>query len=401
MNYFVFIIKTSFEDFRRNKIRTFLTSLGILIGVSSVVLLLSLGLGLKKFISSQFDALGSNLIYVLPGKVLEAGFRPGGGALGGVEFDQKDVLTLKKIAEAEYVVPVFQKTVEVSAGGNTELGDLFATTSDIFAVRDIQAEYGKLFTERDLEKRSRIVVIGPTIAEDVFGSAESAVGKSLSIEGQKFKIVGVLESLGGGGVGGPDFDAFVYMPHTSAISFNPDRTFITMYVKARTEDDVALVKEKTDRLLQKRYDEGDFSVIEQTEILNVVTSVFSALNTALVFIGAISLIVGGIGIMNIMYVSVVERTKEVGIRRAIGATKQDILAQFLTESILISLIGGLSGIVLSIVAVILINSVFPAVINLPSIIIAFVISTLVGVIFGVFPARKAANLLPIEAIRYE
>jgi len=403
MAYLIFIVKTALEDFKRNKVRTLLTSLGILIGVASVVLLTALGLGLKKFISQQFESLGTNLLIVFPGKILgeSGGFRPGGGALGGAEFDERDVKRLERIDNAEYVVPVFTKTVEVSWGSQSEFGDLFATSADMFVIRNLEAEEGVLFRNTDVAKRSKIVVIGPKISEKLFSSNSDAIGKNIKIESQSFKIVGITKSKGGGGLGGPDFDSFIYMPYSAAISFNPSKTFFSLYVKAPNEESIEPLKLAVERTLVKRYDEGDFSVVEQTEILDAVTSIFAVLNNVLVLIGAISLVVGGIGIMNIMYVSVVERIKEIGIRRAIGATKRDILVQFLTESVLLSLIGGIGGILVSAVIVLLINRFFPAVISATSVLVAFGVSSLVGIVFGVFPARKAANMSPIEAIRYE
>ena len=403
MAYLIFIVKTALEDFKRNKVRTLLTSLGILIGVASVVLLTALGLGLKKFISQQFESLGTNLLIVFPGKILgeSGGFRPGGGALGGAEFDERDVRRLERIDNAEYVVPVFTKTVEVSWGSQSEFGDLFATSADMFVIRNLEAEEGVLFRNTDVAKRSKIVVIGPKISEKLFSSHADAIGKNIKIESQSFKIVGITKSKGGGGLGGPDFDSFIYMPYSAAISFNPSKTFFSLYVKAPNEKSIEPLKLAVEKTLVKRYDEGDFSVVEQTEILDAVTSIFAVLNNVLVLIGAISLVVGGIGIMNIMYVSVVERIKEIGIRRAIGATKRDILVQFLTESVLLSLIGGIGGILVSAVIVLLINQFFPAVISATSVLVAFGVSSLVGIVFGVFPARKAANMSPIEAIRYE
>lgn len=402
MKYFIFILKSAFDDFRRNKVRTFLTSLGILIGVASVVLLIAFGLGLKQYIKNQFESLGTNLIVVFPGQVLQGGgFRPGGGALGGAEFDEKDVFNLRKARHAEYVVPSFIKTIKASSKSKTEFADLFATNADMFTIRNLTVAYGQLFTKTDIDKRSKIAVIGPKIAEKLYGSTYAALGKLLKIENRGFRVVGVLTSKGGGGFGGPDFDSFIYLPYKSAYSFNPKKTFFTIYVKVDEEKNINIAKEEVKKILKKRYDDEDFSVIEQGEILQAVTSIFSILNTILVFIGAISLIVGGIGIMNIMYVSVVERTKEIGIRRAVGATKRDVLAQFLSESVVLSLIGGIGGILFSAIVVLLIQRVFPAYIDTTSVLVAFGVSSLIGIIFGVFPARKAANLSPIEAIRYE
>ncbi|OIO15310.1 multidrug ABC transporter substrate-binding protein [Candidatus Gottesmanbacteria bacterium CG11_big_fil_rev_8_21_14_0_20_37_11] len=402
MQYFIFILKTAFEDFRRNKVRTLLTSLGILIGVSSVVLLISFGLGLKQYIKDQFESLGTNLIIVLPGKILQGGgFRSGGGSLGGARFDDKDVASLKKIDTAQYVVPVFTKTVTVGGNGNTEISDLYATAADIFPIRNLEIGYGRFFEKVDLEKRGKIVVIGSKIAEKIFGSAENALDKIIKIENQGFKIIGIIKSKGGGGFGGPDFDTFSYVPYKSAYTFNPDKKFFAFYIKARNEEVIEQTKQNIKDTLLKRYKEDDFSVLEQTEILDAVSSIFAMLNIVLVAIATISLVVGGIGIMNIMYVTVTERTGEIGIRRAIGARKKDILSQFILESVILSLLGGLLGLLVSFLIVLLIHNFFPAYIDLQSILIAIGVSSAIGIVFGVFPAKKAADLSPIDAIRYE
>lgn len=402
MNYFLFILKSALEDFRRNKIRTFLTSLGILIGVSSVVLLMAFGLGLKKYIQQQFESLGTNLVIVVPGKILQGGnFRGGSSGLGGIRFDERDVLSLKRVNGAEYVVPVFTKSAEISAEGNSEIGDLYATTNDMFAIRNMEAQAGRIFEKSDNDKSTKIAVIGPKIAEKLFGTSEDGVGKTIKIDNQGFKVVGVLTSKGGGGFGGPDFDSFVYIPYKSAFSFNPDKKFYAFYIKAENEEIIPELKAEISTALTKRYKDDDFSVIEQTEILNAVSSIFSILNLILVAIAAISLIVGGIGIMNIMYVSVIERIREIGIRRALGATKRDILSQFLAESVILSLLGGFLGLLLSFIVIFIVQRFFPAYIDLQSVLIAVGVSSAIGVIFGVFPAKKAADLSPIEAIRYE
>lgn len=401
MQYFLFILKSSFEDFRRNKIRTLLTSLGILIGVASVVLLMAFGLGLKKYIQDQFESLGTNLVIILPGKILQGGsFRSSSGAFGA-KFDDKDTVSLKKIRAAEYVVPVYTKTVKVETGGNSEFTDVFAASNDIFPTRNLEVDFGRVFEKSDVEKRSKIVVIGPKLAEKLFGSKEAAILKNLKIENQNFQVVGVLKPKGGGGFGGPEFDMFIYMPYKTAYVFNPDKKILAFYLKAQNESVVEEIKKEVKTTLLKRYKEDDFSVVEQTEILNAVNSIFSMLNLVLVSIAAISLIVGGIGIMNIMYVSVIERVREIGIRRALGATQKDILLQFLTEAVILSLLGGLLGLLASFLIVSLIQRIFPAYINLTSVLVAVGVSSAIGIIFGVFPAKKAASLSPIEAIRYE
>lgn len=402
MTYFFFIIKSALEDFQRNKIRTFLTSLGILIGVASVVLLISFGLGLKRYIENQFESLGANLLIIFPGKILQNGqFRQGPGGLGGKRFDEKDAIALKKINTAAYVVPAFTKSVDITGGVNKEFGDIYATTSDVFIIRNLEIDKGEYFTATDNDKRSKKVVLGPKIAEKLYGSVESALGKTAKIENQSFRVVGILKSKGGGGFGGPDFDSFVYVPFKSSFSFNPEKQFIAINVKVDKKENIALTKKEITNIMLKRYNEDDFSVIESTEILSAVSSIFAIMNLILVAIAAISLIVGGIGIMNIMYVSVIERTKEIGIRRAVGATRKDILFQFMSEAVILSLIGGILGLSISFLVVLIIQRFFPAYINPESVLIALGISSSIGVFFGVFPASKAAKLSPIDAIRYE
>lgn len=403
MEKFIFIIRSALQDFRRNKVRTALTSLGILIGVASVVLLSALGVGLKSYIQQQFESLGTNLIIIFPGKVFseEGTFRQSEGTGLGQTFDERDVRQLKRIKLLQDVAPVYTRTATAQYGSNSKVGDIFATTASIFPIRNLKATAGKTFSSGDVDKRSKVVVIGKKISDKLFNSPEDAIGKNIKIEVQTYRVIGVLESKGGGGLGGPDFDSYMYIPYTASIAFNPDKEFLYFYLKVDREENIIAAKKLITQEFLKRYEEDDFSLVEQKEILNAVSSIFGVLNNILVMIGAISLIVGGIGIMNIMYVSVVERTKEIGIRRAIGATRLDILMQFLTESVLLSLFGGLGGIFVSYLLTLVIYQYFPAQMTVSSVLIAFGVSSAIGIGFGVFPARKAANLSPIEAIRYE
>ena len=401
MSYFLFILKSAVFDFSRNKGRTFLTSLGILIGVLAVILLVAFGLGLRKYIQQQFESLGTNLLRVVPGQILQGGsFRSGPGAFGTIRFDEKDVAILKRIKNAGYVIPVFSKTITIVGGGKNETGDLYASSADIFKGLNLKAKFGEIFTKEAVAKRSKTVVIGPKIAEKLFGSSSLAVGNKIKVEGQSFKVIGVLEPKGGG-FGGPDLDSFVYMPYKTAYIFNPDKKFLAIVVKTDTAESMDTVKAEIKTRLNKRYKEDDFSVIEQAELLSAISSIFSIINLVLVSIAAISLVVGGIGIMNIMYVTVTERIREIGIRRAMGARKVDILSQFLIESVILSLFGGFLGIFIAFLITLFIQQFFPAYIDLNSVLLALGVSSAIGIIFGVFPAKKAADLSPIDAIRYE
>ncbi len=400
MTYLLFILKSALDDFRRNKVRTALTSLGILIGVASVILLLAFGLGLRKYIQTQFESLGTNLIYVLPGGVFQGG---GFNADATFEssFDEKDIRTLSRLPSATLVAPVYQKNTTVSSGSKSKFVPVILASADVFEALNLEAATGTIFTRADLDKRAKVAVIGPQLATDLFGATDVGLGKNITVSNQNYKLIGILKPKGGGGFGGPQFDSYVYLPYKSAVSLNPTKKFLSVYVQSVDSASLPTLKEDIKSSLLRRYDEDYFSIVESTEVLNAINSIFGVLNSVLVAIAAISLVVGGIGIMNIMYVSVVERIREIGIRRALGATKRDILAQFLTESIILSLLGGLLGLLFSFIIILIVQNFFPAYIDLLGVLIALGVSSVIGIVFGVFPARKAANLSPIDAIRYE
>lgn len=401
MDFFSFVFKSAFFDFSRNKGRTFLTSLGILIGVLSVVLLTAFGLGLRAYIEKQFEDLGSNLIRIVPGQVLQNGnFSNTNSAFTSISFDERDVQKLQRIREAKAVVPIYSKSTSADSGNNKEYATIYSSTSDVFKVLNVTAEYGKLFTEQDVNKRAKVVVIGPNLAEKLYLSPRQAIGKQIKMESQSYKIVGVTNKKGGG-FGGPDFDSFIYMPYKTAFSFNKDKEFQALVIQTKQDDQIPRAIYEAKQILLKRYDEDEFSIIQQEELISAIGSIFSIINTVLVAIAAISLVVGGIGIMNIMYVTVTERIKEIGIRRALGARKSDILWQFLVESVILSLLGGSAGLLLAYIIVLFIQQYFPAYIDLNSVMLALGVSSGIGIVFGVFPAKKAADLSPIDAIRYE
>ncbi len=398
---FKLLLLTTYANFKRNKVRTALTSLGITIGVLSVVLLNALGLGLKNYLKEQFEGLGSNLIMIMPGNAFNdeegMGHAFGPGIIGGISFDEKDYNSLKKIPEANYVVPVFFKSVTIEYNGEKQLGYIEGSNEQMFSVLNLTPITGRVYTKSDLQKKSKVAVLGFVIAEELFDSPEKALGKTVKVNSQRFKIIGVIEKKGD-----REMDNSAIVPYKSTFgNLNTNKTFFSIYLGINNEENIGIAKESAKKILQKRYEDEEFSVTEQTEILSTINQIFSILNAILVAIGSISLLVGGIGIMNIMYSTVTERTKEIGIRRALGATKQDILTQFLTESVILSVFGGLTGLLIAGLIVLAIQSVFPAAINLLSVALAFGVSSLIGIFFGVFPAKRAAKLTPIEAIRYE
>ena len=396
----IHLLKSAFSDFKRNKTRTLLTSLGISIGVLSVVLLIALGLGLKNYIKQQFESLGANLILVMPGSGFsgEGGFSSfGPGLVSGIKLDEKDFVSLGRVQDVDYLAPVFFTSTTIEAGGVKKTGYVQGTNEDGFKILNLKMIAGEVFSKGDNQSRAKKAVLGFSIAEKLFQNPKDAVGQTVSIDNIRFKVVGVAEKMGDN-----EMDNGVVIPYkTSFGSINPDKTFFMIYLGVTDEDKVESVKKNAEEIMLKRYDEDEFSVTEQTEILSSVNQIFSVVNAILLAIGSISLLVGGIGIMNIMYATVTERTKEIGIRRAVGATERDILIQFLTESITLSVLGGLTGLILASLIVLGIRIFFPASINLLSVIVTFGISTGIGVFFGVFPARRAAKLPPIEAIRYE
>ena len=399
-SYLQFVFISSFEDLKRNKLRSFLTSLGITIGVFSVVLLIALGVGLKNYIAQQFEVLGKRTLIIAPGKVVSKGsFRGSFSAFTG-RFDLKDVRRLKLLPELEAVSPLDARSVKIVDEFGKEVdGDVMFIDGSFFEIMSFELEAGRFFNSQETKKRVKVAVLGSKLAKEFSSTPSLLIGRSLRIGNLRFKVIGILKSKGG--FGSFDYDNYAYAPYTTGFSFNPQKKYIRILVRVKTEDLIPEAKVKIEKTLLKKYDEDEFSIFEPTEILSVVNSIFSVLNLMLVGIGAISLLVGGIGIMNIMYVSVVDRTREIGIRRALGAQKKDILLQFLSESVMLSVLGGFIGLGLAFVVVQILSRFFPAQVDFVSVLAALLVSSFIGVFFGVFPARRAAELSPIEAIRYE
>lgn len=394
------LVKSAFEDFSRNKVRTFLTSLGIMIGVLSVVMLLALGLGLKNYLRQQFEDIGTNLLFVFPGAGFggEGSIGQGFSSLAGsIRFDDKDFRSLSRMSNADLVVPGFLTQMDIEAPSETKKASVQGVTEDFEEIFNLELIAGEFFDKGDVATSAKVAVIAETLANDLFGNVDDAVGQTVKAKSLRVKLIGVVKNIGD-----PEQDNSIMVPYTTTYAtLNPEKEFLAIYIGVKDSDLVLQAKQEAEEILLKRYEEDEFEVIEPSDFLEAFGQILNAVNSILVAIGSISLIVGGIGIMNIMYATVTERTKEIGIRRAIGATKKDILIQFLTESVILSLIGGLLGLLISGGIVLLVRPVFPMEINLLAVGIALGISSFIGIFFGVFPARRAANLTPIEAIRYE
>jgi putative ABC transport system permease protein len=394
INALVTIIKGTIPDFKRNKVRTFLTSLGIAVGVFSVVMLIAIGIGLKNYISSQFENLGANIIAVIPGE------GPGGGfaALASpTRFHESDLRVLERVAFVDYVVPGYISNLKIESTHEDKVGTIIGTSENYGSLFALDLLDGEFFTKTDVTSSAKVGYLSETLAVDLFGSAYDAVGKYVRFKNVRIRIKGVVENTGV-----PERDNALFMPYTTTFSsLNPKKEFFAIYTGVKDSNNVQLAKKEIEEELLKEYDEDEFGVFEPSDVLESLNQIFVILNGVLISIGSISLVVGGIGIMNIMYATVTERTKEVGIRRAIGATEGDVLRQFLAESVLMSFIGGAMGLILAVLIIFGIRIFFPASINITAIFIAFVVSSSIGIFFGVFPARRAAKLPPIEAIRSE
>lgn len=404
MNYAV-LARSAFTSILRNKLRSFLTTLGVIIGVLSVILLTSIGNGLTVFIEEQFANLGSNLLIVSPGELVneDGEFNQENAALS-LTTSKLTLNDSNNLAKVGYplgdIAPVIQGSVEVRTDQGKRSGISVATTKEYSTMRNTKAVEGRFLSESDVTGNRKVAVIGSKIKEKLFVGIDP-VGQHVTINRIKFDVIGVVEQKSDGGFGGPDIDSFVYIPITTARSALGQDKISQILVQAADKESISLAKERIKDTLGKRLNAEDFSVTDQAEILKTIQTILSTLTVGLAGIAAISLVVGGIGIMNIMLVAVSERTREIGLRKALGATPGNILTQFLIEAIVLSTLGGLIGIGLGILGAAGIRAFFPATPALNSILLAFGVSFATGVVFGVFPARKASLLSPIEALRYE
>ena len=397
------LLRSSFRSILKNKSRTILTSLGIIIGVTSVILLTSIGNGLKNYVTDQFNSLGANSIFVTPGKVFndKGGFSQGGFVMT-TSFNQKDVTALKRNLKTSIVMPVNVTFIDIKSNQvikkQVELGGAIQEYGENNNLLPSKGN-GRWFTNEENDKKSAVIVLGYTLAHDLFPKG-NAIGRKVIIRGKDFKVIGIIDKKGAS-MGGPSIDDHAFAPFNLVADIAGNDNVNTVVVKAPNKDSIESTKKEISKIMLEKYDTDAFSVFDSSQLLSSITSIISTLTIALTGIAAISLVVGGVGIMNIMLVSVTERTREIGLRKAVGAYPSAILIQFLIEAIILSCLGGLIGVILGGLGTLAINNFFPAKITLSSIILAFGVSSAVGIIFGVTPARKASKLSPIEALRYE
>ena len=380
---------------RANRLRSALTMLGVIIGVAAVVVLVALGSGAKQEVEDQVEGLGSNIIIVVPGK-FELGSAP---SVSRLTLD--DVSLLGRVVGDERRV-----AVSVASGENVGVGrrETFVTVNGVNEnvpnVFDRPIARGEYITASDVDTRRRVAVLGSTVVRRVFGDVDP-LGRQVSIAGVRFRVIGVFEKVGS--TFGVDRDSEVHIPVTAAQRlFGVDR-IDALAVKAPRADDVEPLQKKLTAALQDKYDGEEFSAVTQTQILGTIGRILGLLTLVLAAIAAISLLVGGVGVSNIMLVSVRERTREIGLRKALGARQRDVLLQFLIEAVLLCVVGGLIGIALGVGGSLLVAAVspLPAVIAWWSPVLAFVVSAAVGIFFGVAPARRAGRLDPVVALRSE
>jgi len=391
-----------------NKLRTGLAILGIVIGIGSVIALVSLGQATQQSVQNSIQSLGANLLTVIPGSTSSGAVR---GASGGgttlTDDDAKAIQTSSQVTSVQAVSPEVQGRTQVTAGDTNANITVIGATAAYATVHSVSMQTGTFISDQDNQASAKVVVLGPTVVENLFPNNSDPIGQSVRIKGISFRVIGITVSKGGSGFSNTDNQAYIPL-NTAQLQILGQQYLSSIALSAKSQDVMTEAENQVGYLLLQRHQisdpsQADFSIFSQQDILNAASSTTGEFTTLLSGVAAISLLVGGIGIMNIMLVTVTERTREIGLRKALGAKKKTIITQFLTESIILTFAGGIIGIILGVLLSFGI-SVFSGslfVISPSSVLLAFVVSAGIGVLFGWYPAQKASGLEPIEALRYE
>lgn len=405
-------LKVALRSLGSNKLRTFLTMLGVIIGVGAVIAMLAIGQGASQRISQSINSMGTNLLTVSAGNFrIRGGFAGGGQEVPKLVPADADAIKRNLGSTVRNVAPAARSNVTLKMGNQNSQSNLVGTVPEYVTVNNVKVMSGRFLNDNDNRGKLKVAVVGPTVVTNLLGDEKAdPVGMTVEINRIRFKIIGVLESKGAAAFG-RDQDDIVIIPLDTALRRVLNQTFVNnIYVECTSMDKMKLADEQITSLLRRRHhlsppfpDNDDFRVRNQAELLQVTSSVSGTMTALLGGVAVVSLIVGGIGIMNIMIVSVTERTREIGLRKAVGATESDILTQFLTEAIVVSVLGGLIGIGAGIGGSKLVEHFlgWATVVKAQSVILAFVVAAAIGLFFGIYPARKAAKLNPIDALRWE
>jgi putative ABC transport system permease protein len=392
-----------------NKMRSFLTMLGIIIGVGAVITMLAVGTGASEKISEQIASVGSNLIIVIPGSVTQGGLRMGSGSTSSLTKDDAEAIE-KECSAVSAVAPILNTSAQVVYGNQNWSTGIYGTSPGILDVKDCALVAGRNFVDQEIRSATKVCILGQTVVDNLFGGIDP-IGQIIRIKKVPFTVIGILETKGQSIIG-QDQDDVIYIPLTTAQKKIVGRSIPGMVrsimVKARSAEDLSAAEKQVTELLRQRHRTGankedDFTVRNLTQMMQMAEQAAKVMTILLGAIASISLLIGGIGIMNIMLVSVTERTREIGIRMAIGAKTWDIRIQFIIEALTLSMIGGIFGITLGVTGSAILSAVagWPTIVSPLSIIMAFGFSGLIGVFFGFYPAYKASLLSPIDALRYE
>lgn len=401
------LFKIALRALANNKLRAFLTMLGIIIGVASVIAMLAIGQGSKKSIQQQISEMGSNMIMIHPGAEMRGGVRQDPSAMQTLKLENYEKLS-EECTYLSGISPNVSSSGQLVAGANNYPSSVSGVSMDYLTIRQLTVEQGEMFTENDIRTAAKVCVIGKTIVDNLFPDGSDPIGKVIRCNQIPFRVIGVLKSKGYNSMG-MDQDDVVLAPYSTVMKRLLAQTYLSgIFASALTEE---MTEEAVDEITtilrrehkQKETDADDFTIRTQQELSSMLNTTTDLMTTLLACIAGISLVVGGIGIMNIMYVSVTERTREIGLRMSVGARGVDILSQFLIEAILISITGGLIGVIIGCGASFMIKAIahWPVFIQPWSVLLSFLVCTVTGVFFGWYPAKKAADLDPIDALRYE